>query len=108
MSNASIFNLSEPTVFPDLNKNENQAPDFSRNELTINALKYKHFRAVIKYPEADQMHQLMLVMTGLSEDDMGELTPTDAAGISQIIFQSMKKYMELGQQIIKGFDKDRK
>jgi hypothetical protein len=48
---------------------------------------------------------LMLAMTGLTEDDIGELTPSDAAEISHLIFQSMKKYMELGQQILRGMEK---
>lgn len=101
----TIFNLSEPTVFPDFNKKENQASDFARSEIALNTLKYKHFRAVLKYPEEDQMHHLMLAMTGLSDDDLGELTPNDAAGLSRIIFQAMQEYMKLGQQIMKGLDK---
>lgn len=101
----TTFRLSEPTVFPGLNKIENQEPDYARSEIGLNSLKYKHFRAVLKYPEEDQMHQLMLAITGLCEDDIGELTPADAAEISHIIFKSMKKYMELGQQILKGMDR---
>lgn len=101
----AIFKLSEPTIFPGLNKTETQEPHFERSEIQLNTLKYKHFRSVLKYPEEDQMHQLMLALTGLTEDDLGELTPTDAAEISHLIFQSMKKYMELGQQILKGMDK---
>ena len=101
----TLFNLSEPTAFPDLNKTEGHEVNFERTELQLKTLKYKHFRSVLKHPEEDQMHQLMLAMTGLTEDDIGELTPTDAAEISHLIFQSMKKYMELGQQILRGMDK---
>ncbi|MDR3477673.1 MAG: hypothetical protein P4M14_06550 [Gammaproteobacteria bacterium] len=99
------FQLSEPTAFADLNKHEGREVDFERDSIELKTLKYKHFRSVLKYPEEDQMHQLMLAMTGLTEDDIGELTPTDAAEISHLIFQSMKKYMELGQQILRGMEK---
>lgn len=99
------FSLSQPTSFPDLNKQENKDAEFNREEIQLSPLKYKHFRAALKYPEEDQMHHLMMAMTGLSEDDIGEFSPNDAAGISKIIFESMRKYMELGQQILKGMDK---
>lgn len=96
------FNLSEPTIFPDLNKQENNGNDFARRELDLKSLKYKHFRAVLEKPEEQQMHYLMLEMTGLSEDDAGELTPNDAAELYKLIFESMKGYMELGQTIMSG------
>lgn len=96
------FTLSEPTIFPDYNKKQGKEESFALTEISLSTLKYKHFREVIKYPEEDQMHRLMLAMTSLSEDDLGELTPNDAAGISQIIFKSMRKYFELGQKILKG------
>jgi hypothetical protein len=96
------FTLSEPTIFPELNKKQGKPADDAVNEIPLATLKYKHFREVVKYPEQDQMHHLMMAITGLSEDDIGELTPNDAAGISAIIFEAMKKYFELGQKIIKG------
>lgn len=100
----TIFTLSEPTIFPDLNKKETKEPSHAREILQLDTLKYKHFRSALKFPEQEQMHQLMLSMTNLSEDDVGELTPHDAAGISAVIFQSMKKYMQLGKQIIKDIE----
>lgn len=100
--NNKIIQLSEPTVFPDLNKSEHQDINFERSELKLNSLKYKHFREVMKKSAEDQMHHLMKALTGLSENDLGELSPTDAAEISAIIFDSMKNYMELGKKITKG------
>ena len=102
--NNNTFQLSEPTVFADLNKKETKEADYVRSALPLNRLKYKHFRDVMKYPEADQMHHLMLEMTGLSESDLGELSPDDAAEISSIIFEAMKKYIQLGQRILKGLE----
>lgn len=101
----TIFTLSEPTIFPDFNMKQGKDANFSISEIKLNSLKYKHFREVIKFPEEDQMHQLMLAMTGFTENDVGELNPNDAAGISQIIFEAMKSYFELGQKIIKGMER---
>lgn len=102
----AIISLSEPTVFSDLNKNEGKEVGYARSELFANSLKYKHFRSVMQYPEADQMHHLMMALTGLSENDIGELSPIDAATISGLVFDSMKAYMQLGQKIAKGMSKD--
>jgi hypothetical protein len=102
----NAFTLSEPTVFPDFNKKSGRDAAYAVTELQLHSLKYKHFREIAKFPEEDQMHRLMLSMTGLTEEDIGELTPNDAAGISQIIFESMKKYFELGQKIIRGMEKE--
>ena len=93
-----------PLYSPISIKKNGQDLEFAVTELTLHSLKYKHFREIAKYPEEDQMHRLMLSMTGLTENDIGELTPNDAAGISQIIFESMKKYFELGQKIIRGME----
>lgn len=101
MNNKTIH-LHEPTAFPDLNKKEHKDADHERKDLQLNSLKYKHFRAVMQQPAEDQMHHLMKALTGLSENDIGELSPVDAAEISALIFDSMKKYMELGKKIAKG------
>ena len=98
----TAIQLSVATIFADLNKNEAQLPTFERVELNIHPLKYKHFRSVMQYPEADQMHHLMLALTGLSEDDLGELCPADAARVSAMVFDSMKDYMQLGQKIMRN------
>lgn len=100
-----MLTLTEPTIFPDLNKKENRETNFVRNELPLSNLKYKHFRTVMNKPEEEQMHYLMLELTGLTDNDAGELTPNDAAELYHIIFNSMRKYMELGQKILRGLDK---
>lgn len=87
--------LSEPTVFTDLNQNEGLASDFARDSITIEKLKYKHIRAALQHPESDQMHHLMLITTGLSEQDVGELTPEDAAHIGLFLHQELSKFNNL-------------
>lgn len=91
----TTIKLSEPTVFNDLNKNEGLAPDFARDSITIEKLKYKHIRAALQHPEADQMHYLMILTTGLSENDAGELTPEDAAQIGLFLHQELNKFNNL-------------
>ena len=92
--------LSVATAFPNLNKKEGKDADFERSVLTLTPLKYKHFRAVLKHKEADQMHHLMMAITGLSDEDVGEFSPADAAAISGLVYDSMKDYMQLGRKII--------
>ena len=99
-----MIHLSEPTVFVDLNKAEQKEQNYARDTLELATLKYKHFRSIAKYPEADQMHHLMMAMTGLTEDDIGELTPNDAAEVSAVVFQSMKKYMDLGKKVVQDMN----
>lgn len=86
------MNLSEPTVFPDLNKKEDKTADFHRDVINIERLKYKHIRAVLKFPEIDQMHHLMLMVTGLNENDIGELLPEDAAKLTLMLHESLRKF----------------
>ena len=95
-----VLTLTEPTAFPGLNKKENKEHNVERDSLQLKTLKYKHFRDIMKYPEEDQMHHLMIHITSLSENDLGELTPDDAAKISSLVVQSMKSYMQLGQKIM--------
>lgn len=98
------FKLEEATVFPQLNKKEGKDADYARDELSLISLKYKHFRDVLKYPERDQLHHLMMTATGLSEVDLGELTPNDAAEISAYVLNSIKKFMDLSRNVMKTFD----
>lgn len=103
----TTITLQEATVFPDLNASEGKEAGFERTVLSLTPLKYKHFRAVSQKPEEDQMHYLMMQMTGLSDDDLGELLPGDAAKLSGLVFDSMKEYMQLGQKIVKNMELDK-
>jgi hypothetical protein len=96
-----LINLSEPTVFPDLNHKECKNIEFSRVTLNIEKLKYKHIRSALKFPEIDQMHQLMMMLTGLNENDIGELAPEDAAKISFMLHESLIKYNQFNPALNK-------
>lgn len=90
-----LINLSEPTIFPDLNNKESKNIDSPRESLHVEKLKYKHIRAALKFQETDQMHHLMMMLTGLNENDIGELLPEDAAKISFMLHESLMKYNQL-------------
>jgi hypothetical protein len=97
---AITIKLTEQIVFSDLNKKEGKNNDFARDAITIETLKYKHIRAALKYPESDQMHQLMIMLTGLSENDVGELLPEDAARIGILLHQELNKFNEISQNML--------
>lgn len=92
--------LTEPTIFPDLNRKEAKNESHARDFVTLEKLKYKHIRAALKYPEPDQMHQLMIILTGLSEIDAGELLPEDAAKIGIFLHQELNKFNQLSQNML--------
>lgn len=87
-----VINLSEPTIFQELNKQEEKNLDYGRETIKVEKLKYKHIRAALKYPEIDQMHHLMMMVTGLNESDLGELLPEDAAKLTSILYSSLMKF----------------
>ncbi|ALA23614.1 hypothetical protein AVI51_09950 [Piscirickettsia salmonis] len=93
------ISLSEEIILPSLNVKEGKDQEFSRNELNLKAIKYKDFRKVMLLPEEDQMHTMMKIVSGLSEDDIGELSAEDTAEISEYVFESIHKYVQLGQKI---------
>jgi hypothetical protein len=95
----SVLNLSHETTFPDLNKNESKDANFARKTLTIGVLKYKNFREMQKLKEDDQMHYAIKTLTGLSDRDVGELYSDDAAELTGMVYNFMKKYVELGRKI---------
>lgn len=97
----NIIKLHEPTIFPDYNKKHELPEDHELTEIKLKSLKYKHFRAMLSIPEAEQMHQLMMLIADLSEDDIGELTPQDAAAISGQIYESLGSYIQLGKKLVK-------
>jgi hypothetical protein len=95
----NILNLSQETVFPDLNKSENREPTYARNAINISVLKYKNFREMQKLKEEDQMHYAIKALTGLTDRDVGELYADDAAELTGIVYGFMRKYVELGKKI---------
>ena len=78
----STFELSEPTVFPDLNKREGKETNYQRSHIELTSLKYKHFRSALvpgrSNASFDDGRPVYRKMTG-------ELSPSDAS-ISHMIY----------------------
>jgi predicted lactoylglutathione lyase len=91
--------LSHPTIFPDLNKTEGKDENFARDTVNVMRLKFKHFRHLKNMSDENQMAELMLKLTGLSEDDVDELYAEDAAEITTVIFSFMEKYIQLAKKM---------
>lgn len=94
--------LNYPVVFSDLNISKGFNPDHITTEITLNVLKYKHIKEMQTIKLEDQMNYALMVITGLSEGDLDELSSEDAAELIGIIHQSLKKYMELAQNVWGG------
>jgi hypothetical protein len=92
--------LTEQTIFPELNRKEGKNEDYARDFISIESLRYKHIRAALKYPDQEQLHQLMMMLTGLSEVDVGELLPQDAAKVGSFLQQEISKFNQLSQDIL--------
>lgn len=98
MSNA-LLNLTHETIFPDLNKVEGKDEQFARSQLNIFPLKYKHIKSMVNLKEEEQMHSIMKTLTGLSDKDLDELHVEDIAELTGIIYEFMKKYVELSKKV---------
>lgn len=95
-----VVKLSEPTVFPDLNKAEGKEPDFARDSVIVSRLKYKHFKQMQHLNDAEQLQHAISALTGLSQDDIDELYAEDAAEITAVIYSFMRKYLELAKKMM--------
>ncbi len=92
-----VITLSIPTVFPDLNKKEGHEPDFETTEITIQPLKFKHFRKISSLPQEKQMLYAISTLTGLSDDDVDVLYAEDAAEVTKVILGYMKSFMDVAK-----------
>lgn len=95
----TTITLVEPTIFPDLNKSQEQPENFARSEIQVSRLKYKHLRHMQTLSEDKQMTYAISSLTGLSNDDMDELDAEDAAKITTVIYGFMEKFMQLAGSV---------
>ncbi len=104
MQNNIIVNLTEPTVFPDLNQAEGKDPNYAREIIAVSRLKFKHFKQMQKLNESEQMQHAISALTGLSENDVDELFAEDAAEITKVIYGFMRKYLDLAKTMMTDTD----
>ena len=99
MSDHIKIQLSNPTVFPDLNKKENLEPNFARSSVNVERMRYGHIKAMQTISPEQQTQWAMKALTGLSENDIDQLFAEDAAEITQTIFGFIEKYFTLAKKI---------
>ena len=94
--------LSSPTVFADLNRKEGKEPDYARHELTLQRLKFKHFKAMNNIAQEKQMTYAISELTGLSDDDIDELYAEDAGEITKRIVGFMQSFVDVAKNVMSG------
>lgn len=99
MSDNIRINLSHPTVFPDLNKKENQAENFARDYIEVERMRYGHIKEMQSISPDQQTHWAIKKLTGLSDNDIDQLFAEDAAEVTKTIFGFIEKYFMLAKKI---------
>lgn len=99
--------LSVPTVFADMNKASGKPEGHASTEVKVQRLKYKHFRSLQSVKDADQMHEALSKLTGLSYNDLDELDAEDAAEITSVVYGFMEKFMKLAGRMVSAVQRDK-
>lgn len=92
--------LSAPTVFADLNAKEGKDPTYARQEISLQRLKFKHFKEMNKIPQERQMIYAIAALTGLSDDDIDELYAEDAGEITKQIVGFMQSFVDVAKNVM--------
>lgn len=99
MSEAIRITLSHPTILPELNKKEARTPDFARDYLEVERMRYGHIKEMQSISPEQQTHWAIRKLTGLSDSDIDQLFAEDAAEITKTIFGFIEKYFLLAKQV---------
>ncbi len=95
-----VLKLVNGTVFPDLNRAKGLDVAYVTKELPLNELKYKNLRAMQTIKPEQHMNYIMIILTGLTEQDLDELSSDDAAELIGIVHKIIKKHVELGKNFL--------
>jgi len=99
MSDTVRVKLSNPTVFPDLNKKENLDKNHARDYIDIDRMRYGHINEMKTIAAEEQTHWAIKKLTGLSDNDINQLYAEDAAEITKTIFGFIEKYFTLAKKM---------
>lgn len=99
MSDNVRINLSHPTVLPDLNKKENKDPQFARDFIEVERMRYGHIKEMQAVSPEQQTHWAIKRLTRLSDQDIDQLFAEDAAEVTKTIFGFIEKYFMLAKKI---------
>ena len=97
MTDKITIKLSSPSVFPDLNKKQQQDENYARDVIEIERMRYGHIKAMQTISPEKQTHWAIQTLTGLSENDLDQLYTEDAAEITKTIFGFIEKYFALAK-----------
>ena len=86
--------LTNSVILTDLNNDLGRSPSDITTELLINVLKYKHLKEMAILPPERQILYAMMQITGLTENDLDELSVEDIANIMSIIYKCTEKQIE--------------
>ena len=95
-----MLKLVNETIFPDLNRSQGLDAKYVTQELPLNELKYKNLRAMQPMKPEQHMNYIMMVLTGLTEQDLDELSSDDAAELIGIVHNILEKHVELGKSFL--------
>lgn len=100
MSDKVRVKFSTATVFPDLNKKENQPENYARDIIEIERMRYGHIKEMQGIAPEDQTQWAIKKLTGMSDNDIDQLYAEDAAEVTKTIFGFIEKYFSLAQKMM--------
>ncbi len=95
-----MLKLVKGTMFPDLNRSKGLDATYVTTELPLNELKYKNLREMQTMRPEQHMNYIMMILTGLTEQDLDELSSDDAAELIGIVHKIIEKHVELGKSFL--------
>jgi hypothetical protein len=107
MSDKVRIKLSNPTVFPDLNKKENQSETYARDFVEIERMRYGHIKEMQAIAPEEQTQWAIKKLTGMSDNDIDQFYAEDAAEVTKTIFGFIEKYFSLAKKMWANPGEDR-
>lgn len=95
-----VLKLVSGTIFPDLNRSQCLDATYVTKELPLNELKYKNLKEMQIMKPEQHMGYIMTVLTGLTEQDLDELSSDDAAELIGIVHIIIEKHVALGKNFL--------
>jgi len=95
-----VVELAFPTIFADFNEANGHDDNHFCKEVRVQRLKFKHFKQLQSVNEKEQMFEALSLLTGLSQDDIGELDAEDAAEITSVVYGFMEKFMKVARKMM--------
>ncbi len=95
-----VLKLVNETIFSDLNRSKGLSETHITTEIPLRALKYKNLKEIQTMKPEQHMTYIMMILTGLTERDLDELSSDDAAELIGIVHKIIGKHVELGKNVL--------